>query len=88
MFVSPAAVQAIDRGNTQTDLYELQIIASDGILPQKITLNHYCDYLEIVGDSVYILDTDNIVQFYVYRIEEQYGLGLEHETLAGMQAYI
>jgi len=59
-----------DRSQTKTDLYEIQIFDRDGVLLQKIPLNHFCDYLKVVGDTVYILDRDRLGQFYVYRIEE------------------
>jgi len=59
-----------DRSQSKTDLYEIQIFDRDGVLLQKIPLTHFCDYLKVVGDKVYILDQDRLGQFYVYRIEE------------------
>jgi hypothetical protein len=59
-----------DRTQTKTDLYEIQIFGPDGVLLQKLPLTHFCDYMKIVGDTVYILDQDRLGQFYVYRIEE------------------
>ncbi|MFC1529788.1 NHL repeat-containing protein [Gemmatimonadota bacterium] len=59
-----------DRSITETDLFEIQIFNPDGILLQKIPLTHYCDYLKIIDDKVYILDRDRLMQFYVYRIDE------------------
>jgi hypothetical protein len=60
----------IDRTRTTTDLYEIQVFDKAGILLQKIPLNHFCNDLKVVGDTVYILDQDRLGQFYVYRIEE------------------
>jgi hypothetical protein len=59
-----------DRTRTETDLFEIQIYGGDGVLLQKIPLAHYCDYLKIIGDKVYILDRDRLMQFYVYQINE------------------
>jgi hypothetical protein len=59
-----------DRNTTETDLFEIQIFGSDGVLLQKIPLTHYCDYLKIIDDKVYILDRDRLMQFYVYHITE------------------
>jgi hypothetical protein len=60
-----------DRTTTETDLFEIQIFGADGVLLQKIPLTHFCDYLKIIGDRVYILDRDRLAQFYVYRITER-----------------
>ncbi len=59
-----------DRSQTETDLFEIQIFDPDGVLLQKIPLTHYCDYLKIIDDRVYILDRDRLMQFYVYQINE------------------
>ena len=59
-----------DRNITETDLFEIQIFDTDGVLLQKIPLTHYCDYLKVIDDKVYILDRDRLMQFYVYQINE------------------
>ncbi|MFC1545698.1 6-bladed beta-propeller [Gemmatimonadota bacterium] len=59
-----------DRSQTETDLFEIQIFDADGVLLQKIPLTHYCDYLKIIDNRVYILDSDRLMQFYVYEIDE------------------
>ena len=45
--------------------------ANGGALLQKVPLTHFCDYIKVIGDKVYILDKDRLGQFYVYRIEER-----------------
>jgi len=59
-----------DRTETKTDLFELQIFDPDGVLLQKVPLTHFCDYIKVVGDRVYILDKDRLGQFYVYQIKD------------------
>jgi len=64
-------VQVIgDKTQTKTDIYEIQVFGPDGVLLQKIPLTHYCDFIKIVGDTLYVLDQDRLGQFYVYRIGE------------------
>ena len=59
-----------DRSKTETDMFEIQVFREDGVLLQKIPLTHFCDYLKIIGDRLYILDRDRLGQFYVYQIDE------------------
>lgn len=60
-----------DRTQTKTDLFEIQVFDNGGALLQKVPLTHFCDYIKVIGDKVYILDKDRLGQFYVYRIEER-----------------
>lgn len=59
-----------DRTETKTDLFEIQIFDSGGVLLQKVPLTHFCDDIKVIGDEVYILDKDRLGQFYVYQIKE------------------
>lgn len=59
-----------DRTQTKTDLFEIQVFDGDGALLQKIPLSHFCDYIKVIGDLVYILDKDRLGQFYVYQVKE------------------
>jgi len=59
-----------DRTETKTDLFEIQIFDGSGVFLQRIPLDHFCDYLKIIGDKAFILDRDRLAQFYVYRIRE------------------
>jgi len=60
-------------GNTglfETDMYNLEVIGSDGILLGRFPLNHFCDGLRIIDDKLYILDSIRSMRFYVYEIKE------------------
>jgi DNA-binding beta-propeller fold protein YncE len=59
-----------DRTETKTDLFEVQVFDGNGALLQKIPLTHFCDYIKVIGDKVYILDKDRLGQFYVYQVRE------------------
>ena len=61
-------------GNTElkiTDLFEFEIFDENGILLQKIDINHYCDNIYIYDDRLYILDTSRTMAVYEYRIVEK-----------------
>jgi NHL repeat len=60
-----------DRTETKTDLFEIQIFDGGGVLLQKIPLTHFCDYIKVIGDKLYILDKDRLGQFYVYQVRER-----------------
>jgi len=59
-----------DRTETKTDLFEIQIFDRGGVLLQKVPLTHFCDYIKVIGDKLYILDKDRLGQFYVYQVKE------------------
>jgi dipeptidyl aminopeptidase/acylaminoacyl peptidase len=59
-----------DRTETKTDLFEIQIFDRGGVLLQKVPLTHFCDYIKIIEDKLYILDKDRLGQFYVYQVKE------------------
>ncbi|MFC1492467.1 6-bladed beta-propeller [candidate division KSB1 bacterium] len=52
----------------QTDMYDLEIIDKNGVLQGKIHLDHYADDIEIFGDRLFILDRNNSMCFYEYKI--------------------
>lgn len=58
-------------GNTdlrKTDMYKLEIFASDGVLLGEIRLTHFVDKIWIHKDRLFLLDADRSVSFYEYKI--------------------
>ena len=58
-------------GNTdlrKTDMYKLEIFASDGVLLGEIRLTHFVDKIWLHKDRLFLLDADRSVSFYEYKI--------------------
>ncbi|MFC1563849.1 NHL repeat-containing protein [candidate division KSB1 bacterium] len=53
---------------TETDVYELEIFNSEGILQGKIPIDYFCDNLRIFGDRLFVIDTFRAMCVYEYRI--------------------
>lgn len=61
-------------GNTdvmETDMYQLEIYAPDGILLGKLQLNQFVDDIWIEKDRIYLLDKMRGMQYYEYKIIEK-----------------
>jgi len=61
-------------GNTdirESDAYELEVYAPDGILLGKIPVQHFVDDIHIHQDRVYLLDRMRGMQFRSYRIVDK-----------------
>ena len=61
-------------GNTdvmETDMYQLEIYAPDGILLGKLQLNQFVDDIRIEKDRIYLLDKMRGMQYYEYKILEK-----------------
>jgi len=61
-------------GNTdvmETDMYQLEIYAPDGILLGKLQLNQFVDDIRIEKDRIYLLDKMRGMQYYEYKIIEK-----------------
>jgi sugar lactone lactonase YvrE len=61
-------------GNTDlrtTDMYQLEVFDSTGILLGAIPVTHFVDGIWIFKDRLYLLDRDRGVTYYQYRIEER-----------------
>jgi sugar lactone lactonase YvrE len=68
---TPAGVTKKTIGNTDlrtTDMYKLEIFATDGILLGEIPLNHFADTIRIIKDNLFLLDLDRGVKYYQYKI--------------------
>ena len=60
-------------GNTdvkETDMFQLEVYAPDGILLGKLQLNHFANDIQIVKDRLYLLDKLRSMQYYEYKIVE------------------
>jgi sugar lactone lactonase YvrE len=60
-------------GNTdveETDMYQLEVYDTDGILLGSIQLDKFADAIYIHKDRIYILDQMRGMQYYVYKIIE------------------
>jgi sugar lactone lactonase YvrE len=71
---TPAGVTKKTIGNTDlrtTDMYKLEIFATDGILLGEIPLNHFADTIRIIKDNLFLLDLDRGVKYYQYKIIEK-----------------
>ncbi|MFC1564615.1 NHL repeat-containing protein [candidate division KSB1 bacterium] len=61
-------------GNTdlrETDMFQLELFDSEGVLLYTYQLDHFCDAIKIYGDRLYILDQKRGNQFFVYKIVEK-----------------
>jgi len=61
-------------GNTdvkETDMYQLEIYAPDGILLGKLQINQFVDDIRIEKDKLYLLDKMRGMQYYEYKIIEK-----------------
>ncbi|NOR53678.1 MAG: hypothetical protein GQ536_06290 [Candidatus Aminicenantes bacterium] len=57
--------------NRETDMYQLEIFAPDGVLLGKIPLSHFVDDIRIKKDRLFLLDKMRGAQYYEYRIIEK-----------------
>jgi sugar lactone lactonase YvrE len=53
---------------TKTDAYSLEIFSPQGILIQKIPLDHFVNEIHIHKDRVFLLDKERGTKFYEYKI--------------------
>lgn len=61
-------------GNTdvrETDMYQLEVYASDGILLGKLPLSQFADDIRIEKDRLFLLDRMRGMQYYEYKIIEK-----------------
>jgi len=74
MYIDGASVSTELSGNTglfETDMFNLEVFGSDGILLGRFPLTHFCDGLRIIDDKLYILDSIRSMRFYVYEIKQR-----------------
>jgi len=60
-------------GNTdvrETDMYQLEVYAPDGILLGKLPLNQFVDDVRIINNRLFLLDRMRGMQYYEYKIIE------------------
>lgn len=57
--------------NRETDMYQLEIFAPDGVMLGKIPLSHFVDDIRIEKDSLFLLDKMRGAQYYEYKIIEK-----------------
>ncbi|NIM59893.1 MAG: 6-bladed beta-propeller [Candidatus Aminicenantes bacterium] len=60
-------------GNTEvreTDMYQLEVYAPDGILLGKLPLNQFVDDIRIINNRLFLLDRMRGMQYYEYKIVE------------------
>jgi len=57
--------------NRETDMYQLEIFAPDGVLLGKIPLSHFVDDIRIKKDRLFLLDKMRGAQYYEYKIIEK-----------------
>ena len=57
--------------NRETDMYQLEIFAPDGVLLGKIPLSHFVDDIRIEKDRLFMLDKMRGSQYYEYKIVEK-----------------
>jgi len=58
-------------GNTdvrETDMYQLEVYAPDGVLLGKLPLSHFVDGIRINKDNLYLLDKMRGMKYYEYKI--------------------
>jgi len=55
---------------TKTDAYALEIFSPDGILIQRIPLDHFVNEIHIHKDRVFLLDKERGTKYYEYKIIE------------------
>jgi len=56
---------------TETDMYQLEVYAPDGILLGKLPLNQFVDDIRIEKDRLFLLDKMRGAQYYEYKITEK-----------------
>jgi hypothetical protein len=60
-------------GNTdvrETDMYQLEVYAPDGILLGKVPLNQFVDDIRIINNRLFLLDRMRGMKYYEYKIIE------------------
>ncbi len=60
-------------GNTdvrETDMYQLEVYAPDGVLLGKLLLNQFVDDIRIINNRLFLLDRMRGMQYYEYKIIE------------------
>jgi hypothetical protein len=57
--------------NRETDMYQLEIFAPDGVLLGKIPLSHFVDDIRIEKDRLFLLDKMRGSLYYEYKIIEK-----------------
>ncbi len=55
----------------ETDLFEIEIFDTEGILLYKFPIDHFVDGIRIFGDTIYLIDSYRGNQFYKYQIIEK-----------------
>ncbi len=55
---------------TKTDAYEIEIYSPEGILIQRIPLDHFVNKIQILKDRVFLLDKERGTKYYEYKIIE------------------
>ena len=60
-----------DTDETKTDMFQLEVYDTDGIMLGKISLDHFADDIHIHKDKIYLLDRMRGMQFYEYKIVEE-----------------
>jgi hypothetical protein len=61
-------------GNTDlrtTDMFQLDVLDSEGVLLGSLPLTQFVDGIWIFGDRLYLLDRDRGVAYHQYRIVER-----------------
>ncbi len=68
---SPDSREKQDGDSSKTDIFQLELYDSDGILLYKFPLTHYVNDIRCHKDKIYLLDADHRAQFFEYRIIEK-----------------
>ncbi len=55
---------------TKTDAYEIEIYSPEGVLIQRIPLDHFVNEIQILKDRVFLLDKERGTKYYEYKIIE------------------
>jgi hypothetical protein len=61
-------------GNTdvrETNMFQLEVYGLDGVLLEKLPLNHFVDDIRIEKDRLFVLDRMRGMQYYEYKIIEK-----------------
>ncbi|MCP4723616.1 MAG: 6-bladed beta-propeller [bacterium] len=53
---------------TETDMFDLEVFSSNGVLICRLRLDHFVDAMRIFGDRLFIIDQQHGMQVYEYRI--------------------
>jgi hypothetical protein len=54
-----------------TNAYKLELFAGDGTLLGELPLTHFVDHIRIVGDNLFLIDSQRGATIYQYRIIEK-----------------